>query len=209
MTTFIIKYNSDRFIRLTREGFIFCKDAKDAATFDEPEKAFNVIQNNIKPHLAKYCDIVEIDSETFEEIIGNKSNVNITALKAIRNTSKINCAVASMYEDINSLMHILNKLENKREDLTKKLSTVDREVTDLTHFIEFGKFNAYQAYETLITLKQKLEERRSIKNNLEFMQSITDKGLKSSDIAEVKNIFESESDKKYYPRELSILFNKK
>lgn len=56
-------------------------------------------------------------------------------------------------------------MKNKRK-LSQKLSTVDRELSDCYHTIERSNYNACQGYQAYVQLKEVLQNRRKVKQEM-------------------------------------------
>jgi hypothetical protein len=61
----------------------------------------------------------------------------------------------------------------KKYDLCKEqLKKVDQEILDLLHVLEFTNFNAYQGYKLAKEIQNARNQRRILKNELEFLDEI-------------------------------------
>lgn len=76
--------------------------------------------------------------------------------------------------DLNGLAKDAN---DRKKILEKELSTVDMEIQDCLHYIEFMKLNAAQGYKAYKLLKERRMRRRSIKNELQVLEIILEKNL--------------------------------
>lgn len=57
-----------------------------------------------------------------------------------------------------------------KKELSAQLSELDKELTDMDHFIEFNKFSASEGYMILKMRKDILEERREVKTQIHLQQ---------------------------------------
>lgn len=112
-----------------------------------------------------------------------------------------------IYETIEkSLTH---EIKERRTELNHRLSMVDKEICDIRHYIEFYTFNASKGYKLCKMLKDKLIERREIKDELEVINRISLMPVGTICNGKGKGIIENLQDKQYTPRVLSELFEDK
>lgn len=98
---------------------------------------------------------------------------------------------------------IMGKTYEQLDDVCKscsnRLSDVDKEINDIYHYIEFSNLDAYRGWKAYKLLKEKLKERREIKDDydaaIRFRKSIK---------AKVKQINHEKVTKKYSPRKAVI-----
>jgi len=98
---------------------------------------------------------------------------------------------------------IISETCRQLDDLCKTCSTslsdIDKEINDIYHYIEFSDLDAYRGWKAYKMLKDKLNERRKIKDSLDsatrFSQTIKAKRSK------IKNEHKT---KKYTPRKAVI-----
>lgn len=98
---------------------------------------------------------------------------------------------------------IISETCRQLDDICKTCSTslsdIDKEINDIYHYIEFSNLDAYRGWKAYKMLKDKLNERRRIKNNLSsatrLSQTIKAKRLK---------INNEHKTKKYTPRKVVI-----
>jgi hypothetical protein len=63
------------------------------------------------------------------------------------------------------------------EEMASKLSAIDSKVVDLTHVVEYVDLNAAQMMKTYKLLKDSLQQRREIKEQMAFYHSYRDNML--------------------------------
>lgn len=73
---------------------------------------------------------------------------------------------------ISSLNSYQNQVVEEREKLTQNLSTVDREICDELHYMEFCNLNAAEGYKSYKRLKELQQKRRAIKNSFEMLDAV-------------------------------------
>ncbi len=115
------------------------------------------------------------------------------------------------------LFDITESIEREWKDLNNRLSIADQKRTDIEHFIENNNLNAAQGYNIYKLLKEVLEERRKIKNQINELRIIYNftiniqKKRKSliQSVEDKHNFHSSETEsKKYKVRILTDLFGK-
>ena len=73
---------------------------------------------------------------------------------------------------VKTLEGISDEMKTALDDGLKELSQIDARCNDLYHYIELGKYDAVQGWKLLKELRESLEERRKIKDNIETIQSV-------------------------------------
>ena len=79
--------------------------------------------------------------------------------------------VDAKLEQINSL---LLELQAEKNEMSKKVSKLDKSVSNLYHEIEVSKYSTVSGYKTLVTLQGVLIERRYFKDHLSLVHSAAD-----------------------------------
>lgn len=121
-------------------------------------------------------------------------------------------------EYANELFEKTEEIKSQWKELNNKLSIADQKVGDIEHFIEFNNsLNAAQGYQIYKLLKEVLEERRIIKNQINefsviyhFVKENYDNNKKKSlirSITDRNNVHNNEAEnKKYRVRVLTEIF---
>lgn len=106
-------------------------------------------------------------------------------------------------ENLNGLYDEANK---RSEELTYELSKVDKELSDILHYIEFAKLNAAQGYKAYKMVKERRIKRRHIKNEMDVLAVILSQNV--NDIFKnMKNKLNEMDKRTYNPREIEELFD--
>lgn len=158
----------------------------------------NIVNNSISPTLRKNCKVVTTDS------------IKVTSVPVVTTATK----KVTVFSGMSTFDSTLTKLKSadivsfthEYDALNKKLSTIDSEVSDIEHYIEFNKMNAAEGYKAFKMLQDKLLERRVIKDDYTKFQMLAS--------AKVSDIFDGTLDeklsaldsRKYTPRVLKELF---
>lgn len=164
------------------------------ATKGAMHKLSNVVNNSIPPSKRSKCKIVALDSVKVSPTIVTPHVLKI-AEKSL---------VDDMLNQIKKVDYV--NLDETQKALAHKLSTIDQEVCDIYHYIEFNKLNAAQGYKAYKMLKDKLLERRVIKNDILKLKMLADS--KVSDIFDgtLDDKLSASETKMYTPRVLKELF---
>lgn len=98
------------------------------------------------------------------------------------------------------------RLRNRVTELRSELSTIDKEISDINHYIEFNSLNASQGYKMAKMLKDRFVRRRSVKHELEVLDKVITMQICTISSGKARNTIEKIPDKKYTPRVLKELF---
>ena len=140
-------------------------------------------------------------SQALEEFLNNVNQVEATPEK---NTASVKLEPEVEDVDLDRLLQNLSGISGQlggvtAEDLNQQLSAVDREITDVEHYLEFNKFNAYWGYRFAMEIKELRQKRRAIKNKIRTLEilSKTCPGLVSG---ETFANFQTMANRVYTPR---------
>ena len=93
--------------------------------------------------------------------------------------------------------------------LNEELSNLDKEISDVLHYIEFYKFNAAEGSKLAKLLKTITEKRRDVKNELKLINIIKTHTLNMVGDGKTTTAIKALDDQKYNPRILTSLFERK
>lgn len=110
-------------------------------------------------------------------------------------------------EKLSGLNGIGNEAVKRKEELCEQLSEVDKELSDINHYIEFCKLNAAQGFKAYKMIKERRVQRRRIKNELVVVETILEKKIGESITEEVKKVIQRLDKRTYSPRILDELFD--
>lgn len=96
---------------------------------------------------------------------------------------------------------------HRKTELLDQLSKVDRELSDIAHYIEFNNLNAAQGYKAYKMEHERRIIRRSIKNEIQVLEIILGKKISETVTDEINNAVAGMDRRSYEPRELSELFD--
>ena len=189
---YVIKIGKN-FIGYDVEGRYGEVDSVNKAIRGDLHRLSNIVNNSISPSKRTKCKVVALDKV-------KPAPKHVTSVPATPTDSMFD----SIFEQIKKVD--LTSFHKEHSELWEKMSKVDREVTDIQHYIEFNRLNAADGYKAFKMLQDKLLERRVIKKDLSKFQMLSS--------ASVTDIFDGTLDKKiseldhrtYTPRVLTELF---
>lgn len=86
----------------------------------------------------------------------------------------------------------------------EKQNEIEKTITDLRHYIEFGEFSAYQGYKLFALLQNLLRQRRSYKDMIFMLENIQ---IKNNDINYIYYLSLQLKNRGYKPKVLRAMFN--
>lgn len=181
-----------------------------ADTFTQRSKAQDVLEHNISKKMRKKYKIIELDADP-DDILPIKHDKisKEDFIKSIVEEPVDKLDFNKLRSDIDNIIKFLQYVTEQKEKLTVEISTVDRELEDIKHYIEFNKFNAYSGWLALNMQKQRLNKRRRIKTELHILSSIDETALNKNMLKNAQTIIEKSLNQKYSPRALPELFEPK
>ena len=181
-----------------RNGGFLCKGPNaqwDRTTkFEHAErfpytKALNVLHNCIGPSMRKYWDVIEAEGQLCPSC-GNKEN-----------------AGEFDWDEISNAQHQLYKtLSQYGEELRARLSEVDLEICDIQHYIEFFSLDAAKGYKAYRMLKDRLERRRTIKDEMAKVNCFLTGSSEDFSSGKIGRQIKGLDNCRYTPRVLNELF---
>ena len=173
-------------------------DLEFAEKFDSLAKAKNVLNSCVNRSMRKLFSTKEIEIDD--------------SIAASRQTELRRLAAQEVGEEDLSfsktnILSAIGSVESVRERklaLQEKHSTIEKEITDIEHYIELSDgLNAYQGWLAYMTLRKRLKLRRQVKDEISVLSDVEDvmSGLKKT-IARINGL----NGRKYEPRVLTELF---
>lgn len=190
---FIYRNHSGKFVPTSSEAMAdtFSKRQADAIFNNSLPKALKSVF-----HVEKYDKPPDQVKQVTKEEIG-------------KNTEKatISESIQRWLDRVSELNGLRNDAIKRKEELCKQLSDVDKELSDLNHYIEFCSLNAAQGYKAYKMVKDRRIKRRSIKNELAVVDVILEKKISDSMVEEVMKVVHGLDERIYTPRVLNELFD--
>lgn len=166
------------------------------------KEANSVYQNNLSKALKSVFYIQKIDKPP-------KLVKQITHEEVQENTETVSVAKNIQYwvDKISGLNGLAVEALHRKEELINQLSQVDKELSDINHYIEFVNLNAAQGYKAYKMIKDRRIKRRSIKNELEVLNIILGKKISDSVTDEIQKAVSGMDRRTYEPRVMNELFD--
>jgi hypothetical protein len=139
--------------------------------------------------------VVEIDEE-FGAI--NKVNAKYTHVD-----------IDNLKETINDLSSKLSTLQGNKEWLLEEESNIDKQISDVLHFLEFNSFSACEGYKLCKALKELRLKRREVKNELEIINILNTHNCNHIANGNTNKAISGIENKQYSPRVLNELFEQR
>ena len=124
----------------------------------------------------------------------------------IVNATDSNDNILGLKKSINDLSEKLTTLKGNKEWLLNEESNIDKQISDILHYIEFYTFSASDGYKLCKALKELRLRRREIKNELELINIISVHTCNNIANGNTSKAIEGLSNKQYAPRVLNDLF---
>ncbi len=133
----------------------------------------------------------------------------VTREEMEKNTERVTISenVQRWLDKVSELNGLRNDAAKRKEELCKQLSDVDKELSDINHYIEFCNLNAAQGYKAYRMVKERRVKRRSIKNELVVVDAILEKKISDPIKEEIEKVIHSLDERTYTPRILNELFD--
>lgn len=166
------------------------------------KEANSVYQNNLPKVLKSVFHIQKIDTPP-------KLVKQITHAEVQENIETVSIAENIQYwvDKISGLNGLASEALHRKEELTNQLSQVDKELSDINHYIEFVNLNAAQGYKAYKMIKDRRIKRRSIKNELNVLSIILGKKISDSVTDEIQKAVSGMDRRTYEPRVMNELFD--
>ena len=214
MTRFMISDGRGLYLRRDASGnYVPVKNKALGEVWELRGKASNVLVNCINKNLRNRYRIIEVEDAITvkqEEITINKIEMVVKSkddvVKRIVDEPVEENQLFSLSSNIDNLAGFIQTTEQRKEALIAALSDVDKEISDINHYIEFGKFNAYQGWLAFKMLRGRLKKRRKIKDELQILTQLGECKVNSAMLADVKASIGKLSAREYQPRKLNELF---
>lgn len=198
------------YIRKDATGsFVPAKGKNLGLIFDTKSKADNVLNCCINKNLRKRYHVIEFEHHPLKKPKKNEPFTVKPHTEVVQNIGKQQIkdnSVTELSQKINGIATFVQSTEQRRTELNAALSDIDLEITDIEHYIEFGALNCYQGWLAYRMLKNRLRQRRQIKNELNILWKLGDCKINSQMISDIKKSIEELETLEYQPRKLKELF---
>lgn len=193
-------------------NFVPVKNKALGDVWEQRSKASNVLANCINKNFRGRYKLIEIDEDIVPKQATKDSSEPVikphdSAAVHIGNEAIEENKLCDLTANINSFTEFVQDAEQRKETLLTALSDVDKEISDINHYIELGdNFNAYQGWLAFNMLRNRLRKRRKIKDELHILMQLGECKVNSAMLAEIKNSIGNLDTREYQPRILKELF---
>lgn len=199
----------DDFVNPDRPMYIY-KSGNNMSATVSIEKAFQINDEVKATNIMNSLPKVLRKNHAWEvkEYPDNEQNDNTVNLDSIESIpfesyenilSKTKTTTTQMSALLYSQKQALKSHVVEYQTLLKMLSDIDKQLSDMDHFIEFNKFSASRGYKMLALRQEKLKQRRDIKDSIFIYQqflSITDQSKINNAISSIEGL----GGREYAPR---------
>ena len=207
MQYYLVDKSGQYYLRQNDNGdYVPVKNVMLADSWKQQSKAKNVLDSCLNKNLRSRYKVIgiEIKNEVLPELKPLRANESFS--KSIAAEQIADGETEKWVGSLSSMKTFIADSEVRKDELTSALSDVDKEVSDILHYIELGTFNAYQGYLAFNMLRQRLKKRRKIKDELFVLTQIGECKITSDKIESIQQAIHNQNNRKYKPRILSELF---
>lgn len=187
----------------------------------------NVLRNSLSKNLRDNFYIIEVEmnndelKDAVDYIVSGKvnkdkyisdnndstyKNLNIDKIKQEISTPIRENELDKIKKDVNLFSDTLKDLRKRKQELLDLQSEVDKEISDIYHYIELNNLNAYQGWLMYKMLQYRLKRRRVIKDELSIIKHLVKCNIDTQSLSEIQDMIKNMDNRKYTPRVLSDLF---
>lgn len=179
-------------LRLKQKGEYGLSPRSDATIWSTRKKALNALNNGVSKELRSLFYVEKSDAP---------SEIEVNKLIESDMTD-----FNRWLSGIGNFPKFINSLDTEKKQLMSEMQSIEQEICDIRHYIEFSRLNAYQGWVAYEMLRQTLIQRRKICDAMYIIHKIQNKDTDTSDIDSVKSAISSLNQRVYTPRKLNDLF---
>ena len=180
--------------------YVPIRSFKQAQRWSNQIKACSVLKNSLTKSIRDNYAVQFIDTKNIIEK-NDMSKPKELCSRAIDDDN-----IDSWLNKVNTIINVLNSSDIRKDELTAKLSEIDKEIVDIHHYIEFGKFNCYQGWMCFKMLQNTLQQRRKYKNEITVLNLIKQCKFDKSSLETLPTTIADIQNKCYRPRAFPELF---
>ena len=166
------------------------------------KQADAIFDNSLNKALRKVFRVEKINEEI-------PTQIKPVTDKDIEETEKVMVSenIQHWLDKVSDLNGLATEALCRKEELCQELSSVDKELCDVLHYIEFCNLNAAQGYKAYKMIKERRIIRRNIKNELNALNIILSKKISETATDEINKCVAGMDKRTYEPRVLKELFD--
>ena len=216
--SFIITDGADRCIRFDRmsKKYVAVRGLKYATAWPTFQKASSILHSSLSKPMRKGLMVRESDMEVNvaqayqpqsttvaeADIVPEENVIKVAKIPVMAQLSQSD----AWLERMRYMLKIRQETNGRKAELIQMLSDVDKEITDLYHFIEGDSLDAYKGFLAYKHLRGRLIRRRDIKEELELIQIVDENVLAENRIESIISNLQNGRARNYVPRALNVLF---
>lgn len=180
--------------------YVPIRSFKQAQQWDSQQKAHSVLNNSVPKAIRNNYAVNLVDTEHIVE------KDDLSKQKEICFRSVEDGNIDEWLNKINIVMDAISGSESRKNELLEKLSDIDKQIVDIEHYIEFGKFNCYQGWMCFKMLQNTLQQRRKYKNEIAVLNLIKQCKFNKESLEALASTVADIQNKCYRPRAFPELF---
>ncbi len=185
--------NGTKYLRMLKEkGKYGLSSRADATVWNTRKQALNALNNGISRELRSLFYVEKTDA---------KNEIDVDKLIEADMTD-----FNRWLSGIGNFPKFIGSLDIEKKQLMAEMQSIEQEICDIRHYIEFSKLNAYQGWVAYEMLRQSLIQRRKICDVLYIIHRIQSRDTDTSEIDSVKFAIRNLNQRVYTPRKLDVLF---
>lgn len=186
--------HTNRYVQVNR-----MENADTWESFDKAERVRrSALDRNIKHRF--YCITVERSDAQKAQACTAEAEAHVESAR-YADSDEIERKIMGFLQCAESLF-------SRKEELLARESTVDKEISDLQHYIEQRNLNARDGFKVYKRLQDVLIRRRGIKDELLILDIIRECRMEPESIAKTIVRIQGLASRKYMPRVLTDIFEK-
>lgn len=201
MNYLITNSNKKIYIRLNDKG---CPETcvKEKAQRFESSKAKNILDNLPKTLKKFHFKLQAVSDECMSVLIDNNEEENKNVL--VSSCYTVPESVTEWVDRVKNCNDLAKDAQKRKNELIDALSNVDRDLSNCLHKIELTKWkNGCDGYKEYKLVKNILEKRRNIKDELTIVQSILESNLQSMASDRIEKVMDRLKNRIFSIREVS------
>lgn len=206
MGVYVITDGNGSYIRHdeTTGRYVPIRSFSHAKQWDSLLKATAVLNNSISTSIRNNYEVRLVDTKDTVEKLTIADREREITFRPIEDDN-----INDWLGKINTIKEVLSGSTSRKDELIEKLSSVDKEISDVNHYIEFGNYNACQGYLCFKMLQTLLRQRRKYKNEIQVLQMIKDCTFDQDSVTRLSEKISDVKNKCYTPRAFPELFRGK
>ncbi len=164
----------------------------DATIWNTRKQALNALNNGVSRELRGLFYVEKTDAK-------NEIEVNKLIEADMTDFNR-------WLSDIGNFPKFIGSLDTEKKQLMAEMQSVEQEICDIRHYIEFSKLNAYQGWVAYEMMRQTLIQRRKICDVIYIIHRIQSRDTNISVLDSVKSAIYNLNRRVYAPRKLDVLF---